>query len=908
MEQPVPVSAGWALWSKQPGTRSDYSLLATSGEPLSEGEFASVVAHFVAGTPTTEPGRPDSLPWVTISRVGVADVAYLGISIVDATGAVDGTGRPIARTSYFCIPFNHLPRPVSYFGLWKRLVDYELPYRDGLIDLSVPALNAMALAADIERFGESVVQDTAALLLSGPVNVIGADNIELEERLHFLDAVASLLPYGYRAGGYTAATWSDSGTRHPIRLAFASRPRPNAKVVRWRSGATEAVSGPGQAYLARLRQLREQTAGARPEARATQLAELITALAEDKAPCGFDQPERAYESVRDFGRALEVASAVQAGTADPADVRDVLDRRLDTELAPERRREMLQFLVQKAGRVPQNWDAVDRAWERIVGSDSAAMLASMVAGARELLWGATPNLAIREYRLQSARFGIEDGLLAGLVEIPRAGSPAGRMDSVRAAARNVAEALGGLASPDSFPQTRHALVGNPLVATRLLVEVPASGRDLQAILSWLEPALTGPLSAFLDILGHHRRALGPDAIRWLVDLDREYVAALLEASAAQDCLGLVLPGLARWLGYSVLGGGLSQEQRDYWRTQVQGLSLATTEAQAWADLMLLLLGYDPRYLPAGSDQRGRRKYSERVVGAWEGLSADLGPEAERALTRGLADYLGKRHWARERGQAAAVVELVGQLTANGRRRGLGQEVTGVLDQVPDAREWPFAREWLTPRKPVPPARSASYPPPTYQPGEEARIPAVTAKPRLGPGTGTQSSSVDWWSRGLGEQSTPEEVTEFCVVAFQENRTVAEVVAEVERSRAIHSGAQAFELLRAVHRTVTAPPRRPDTWDWLAEFTRLFADGRLGEPVSVEFRHRTTRHLLDGLGQRAFMLQIVAGREDGLDAKQAEYLSQLIKQLEEVQKEAARKKRSIPFLPGRNAGNQKPQQW
>ena len=44
-----------------------------------------------------------------------------------------------------------------------------------------------------------------------------------------------MLPYGYRAR-FTASTWSDSGERHRIRLAFAERKQASAAVYTWRSG------------------------------------------------------------------------------------------------------------------------------------------------------------------------------------------------------------------------------------------------------------------------------------------------------------------------------------------------------------------------------------------------------------------------------------------------------------------------------------------------------------------------------------------------------------------------------------------------------------------------------------------------------------------------------------------------
>ena len=75
------------------------------------------------------------------------------------------------------------------------------------VPLTLPSLDPHELTHSISEFGELAVATTAALLLSGPVSIIGAGASTLEERLRFIDAVAALLPYGCRTG-YSAATWS----------------------------------------------------------------------------------------------------------------------------------------------------------------------------------------------------------------------------------------------------------------------------------------------------------------------------------------------------------------------------------------------------------------------------------------------------------------------------------------------------------------------------------------------------------------------------------------------------------------------------------------------------------------------------------------------------------------------------
>ena len=290
------VSAGWALWGKRPGSVDDYSVLESSTAPLSKSEFARVIAFFAPGTPPAQRDLPGSLPWMTISRVGINDRLFVGIATQSLTGEIDGAGRPIMQTSYLCVPYEELANaPVSYASLYKQLASLQLPRKsDDLIEISVPRLDPEVLADDVMmRFSEPTVAATAALMLCGPVSIVGAESTEIEDRLRFLDAVAALLPYGYRAG-YTASTWSDSGARHQIRLAFAARPRKDTEIVRWGSTPVRISNGSGDSYLRLLLQIRRRSPGKKA------LTDLIDFFAHDTPPRIFERPQYAVESLRNF--------------------------------------------------------------------------------------------------------------------------------------------------------------------------------------------------------------------------------------------------------------------------------------------------------------------------------------------------------------------------------------------------------------------------------------------------------------------------------------------------------------------------------------------------------------------------------------------------------------------------------
>ena len=294
----VTLQAGWALWSKQPGTRQDYSVLGCSPAPFNRGEFEAIITRFAVGSPDVTLTGAAALPWVTVSWVGVDNDQHIGISVTDHTGQVDGFGRTITQRAYFCVSYAQLSRtPISYCDLYDAVTAQAPALRvaDGpMIQLTVPALSSDRLADAVRRAGEQTVMATAALLLSGPVSVVHAEGTSLRDRLEFIDAVTSLLPYGYRVR-FSGTTWSDTGTKHRVRLAFAARPSEGAAVVPWR-GPVEIPAGNqlSLAYCSRLRQLGQDPALSRGT---PGLSAVIAQLAADGAARTFEQPQSAFDSL-----------------------------------------------------------------------------------------------------------------------------------------------------------------------------------------------------------------------------------------------------------------------------------------------------------------------------------------------------------------------------------------------------------------------------------------------------------------------------------------------------------------------------------------------------------------------------------------------------------------------------------
>ena len=220
----IPVTVEWARWGKTSFDRG-YRLLRHSGGALGEEHFNELFTRY-------SPGTLDRLPQVTASWLLHARRYYIAVAThAEAeAGLYDATGRDVVVTSYFCVPFDQIvPAAISYQVMHAAFRDIQVLPEDGrpiTVDLDIPEL----ATPDDHR-----AVRVAALLLTGrPVCILGAEQAGLAERLRFVDAVASLLPYGMRTR-LSASTWVSSTFRgHKFRLFFAHASRGDGDyVVDW---------------------------------------------------------------------------------------------------------------------------------------------------------------------------------------------------------------------------------------------------------------------------------------------------------------------------------------------------------------------------------------------------------------------------------------------------------------------------------------------------------------------------------------------------------------------------------------------------------------------------------------------------------------------------------------------------
>jgi WD domain, G-beta repeat len=319
----VAVAAQWAVRSKTPGGSADYAVMATSA-PDCVATFGRRIQRRQPGNPARPaPGQPEALPWVSFSPAGQGAGRVVGVRVLSWTDAGDASGRPIIPTLYVEVPYAAAAEAGTTFdGLYRALNDAvgiasPDPLADSLADslagqrpagpvpwrlpadalpLRLPAGPDAAGVARAQPGGLPLVARVAALLLDGPVIIVRDRAMSITERLAFFDAVATLLPYGYRAD-LDADIWVDWPARHGSRLAFAADAPDRTRKVDL-SGAEPSVGdlptrGRAHDYLEALRDARD---------RAVTHEIIIKALGEATTPVRFgDEHEHALEVVRRLG-------------------------------------------------------------------------------------------------------------------------------------------------------------------------------------------------------------------------------------------------------------------------------------------------------------------------------------------------------------------------------------------------------------------------------------------------------------------------------------------------------------------------------------------------------------------------------------------------------------------------------
>jgi len=294
-----PFAAEWAWIGKKPGAREDYSVLDASDRHIRVGEF--IGGNFVgAPSSSNRDNAPTGPPWVTFrSHPTNVRRPLLSVLLLDDWQDLDQAGRPIWPQRFFLCRYDEAAGVhASYRALWEAVSPFPLPRPDRqLVPIEIQPQSAASAVEAIGEIGFERAAAMAAALLAGPVAVTGTADLYLSDpdarldRLAVLDAVAALLPYGFRAD-LSASSAVDNAVAHRVQLVLTNYPSDSQQVAPLRGAPVTPRSDVARDYLDMLRAKRHLET----------LETIVAHLREARDPCSFAHPRRALEILNELNR------------------------------------------------------------------------------------------------------------------------------------------------------------------------------------------------------------------------------------------------------------------------------------------------------------------------------------------------------------------------------------------------------------------------------------------------------------------------------------------------------------------------------------------------------------------------------------------------------------------------------
>jgi hypothetical protein len=870
------ITAEWALWGKRPGDRADYSVLDCSKGGFQASQFKEIINRFAPGNPDV----PDALPRVTISWVGAGTDPYLGMAIQTWTSENDGVGRDIAQTRYFCVPYAQLhDHRVSYRDLYEAFKDLPLPADHGLARVEVPEFDPDRIAKDLGEYGFRAVLGVASTLLvpRRPVCVLRAEQISLEVRLRFLDAVAALLPYGYRTR-FTASTWTNSASPHRIRLSFAKSPRDEAHPVTWKSPAQppgkDQVAGQYFGLLDGLHTRR----GA---------ATTIRLLAAETTPRRFEEPQHALTSAKRIAGPYLALALVRDGGHDPDGVRELFDG--DTPgimaLEPAERTEALIYLIKLAE--AQDAARITR-WTPIIGHQNPIpVVDALITAARKLMW-ATANARVSGYLTLATRLGHPDRFLAALMRPPE------RTDQLEGGLGQAAQLLHDhvIATEETrlYENTRAVLADNPAVVCALMIQLVQDKMPHLGIgLAWLVPQTPDLLHPFQVIL-KAAHPLDLPAIETLAAHGRSCLRAILKVASDRGRLHLVLDAFIAWLNDH---STLDPDDWHYWGRQFGDLSPADPHLRATVDVLLMVVGAAPTSM-MHIYARDWPAYLEGFLAAW---TRPWTGDNRTSLLPEFCKHLAGISWKAHPGRADHIVALIEQLigvSAPNEGAHLGRSLAESLHTAPSLAADPHARNWLRDNgveytespAALPQAPEVREPPPlpSPPPPEPAHIPKSPPVQQQGSPQERQLQPPGPTVRELAER-----IVRRLVKACLDDHGPELVCGSIAREGEIQNVPTAWTVIDLLPRALIDSGK---DWEVASNWTDTLASHLCQARIGTEFAMATYRGVPEELLIRARLLDTVmrhvAGSAHALAPPDRTTLEKARKELDQVIKEVKSK--------------------
>ncbi|MGD0241203.1 MAG: hypothetical protein ABSB59_12870 [Streptosporangiaceae bacterium] len=843
----TPVTADWAWISKDPQAGIGYGVLATSRR---DADFGPFIGRYVPGAPssTTPPEAPDAPPWITFGPVVTrTDETLMTVSVREPWRERDHAGRPVWPQKLLVMRFSELAEAnASYQTISAAALRAEIPAGDpagisAALPLEIGEQPLGELVEVVEAYGFEQLAALAAALLEGPVVVAGAGHLDRGQRLAVLDAVAALLPYGFRAD-LSVSSVVDNTSKHGIRLAFADFVNDGQQLVTLQDPA-EPLAEPGRRYLELLRK-KERMPG---------LATLIKHMWDAKGTYSFEAPGMALAILLD----LDFYQAIRQEAAQ----------------GPVPLTLLLKFLA--------NQGAAERCWAALDARTRDNLLASYLPGhdakAAEAVvscWRLLGNDVIRAINteldhgnLEAALWclrtagPVEDRLLADLLV------PGQEVRQQRAAMLVELLVRRDAPPPDQFPYTCdqlrfddatgwQACLIRDLLVRDLATERPADRGKAWAWARWLcDSAFTATKwerpgwVAALDLVVFETPP--PEAVpsvQSLVLSDVRWAIVLIRLASQSRCLRVLIDA-AHWQFLQLtgrmprpprpksVGAALGAElARDLWPLMVKPAAVASI------DVARILLGGEPGDFPGDLPRESLGGYFDGLGSALELdlLEPRLAEVEEGFLRRAVpgtpADDLSPggawllNAWIRDPRLAAPLVAYIASLepAAYPYHPGLTREFWETLGRDPALKRYAAGNQLFT----------------------------VVAEARRDPGAALRRSLTE-------DAVTSSPLARACLDACRAGLAAADMIGVLGRARAGELGAGALyevlsefqTLLRLDGQARRVPGQdRPDAGADLLECCRLIAHGALGEQFAEEFRRQLADRLQGEIRARQLMLQ------------------------------------------------------
>jgi hypothetical protein len=603
-----------AVKSKQQGDKLDYHVLAWSAGRLMSEDFESLFKELSVGTMPFNPrSKGEGHPWITVGPFKRDGQGFIAIIHQEWTSRLDASGRPVAALFCLCVAERVLADYApSYAGLSALIPGQQFFFGgdsellgDAKISFEPLAEELPAVAAVIDETGFEFCAHVAALLLQSPVVIMQGQDLSVETRLSFLDAVASLLPYGCRAD-LNLSTWMSSTTDR-IRISFSDVMLPKQTRVSWSAAAGDRAELCGDAaryydYLLGIREHFGRDTGG-----------VLAELAKERRPLSFDDTVPFVKALREIDKEYFVGKEHLEGKAQIDDIRELL-RRKSSRLGREDVTKYLITLLRESPRL-DDMDILRKHWDR-----------SLWVPACEAVKGKLQFPVFQEETLRAlCKFAAEhewlDNFLDSLLEPDSEAPRAQALELFYYAFEHY---------PYDQKRARYLLFRSPRTLYEFLFMVGSrvqSEEQLEDIFTWLgdDDVNTNELNVYCDKLGVPRGEVSSEGIlspfraafglrtdvdvtlgmiRLLAEFDgagSDYVLKLVDiavrkAEARHDysIVGKLAPAVSSWLLYKL--GRLPDTEKAKWQDillTMRHLPKVSVEVDTRLDLLSLLMWRSP---------------------------------------------------------------------------------------------------------------------------------------------------------------------------------------------------------------------------------------------------------------------------------------------------------------------------